>query len=176
VVVLSVARLIPDKGLDTLVRAAAAAGNDRIRIVLAGDGAGKRSLLELAASLGVSLTTRGELAEDDLAEEYVKADVFTLLSRHEPWGVVVNEASASGVPLLLSERVGAAADLLRDGENGFVVAPGDVGATAAALGRLVNDRELRQHAGTRSRELVSGWGYEPSVESFVAAVREATSR
>ena len=55
---------------------------------------------------------------------YVDADVFALLSRHEPWGVAVNEAAASGLPLLLSDRVGAAADLLRDGENGFLVPVG----------------------------------------------------
>jgi glycosyltransferase involved in cell wall biosynthesis len=98
------------------------------------------------------------------------------VSRHEPWGVVVNEAAASGLPLVLSDRVGAAHDLLVDGENGFVVPADDVDATAAALKRLADDPELRRSMGTRSRELVRGWGYEPSVESFVAAVREATSR
>jgi len=176
VVVLSVARLIPEKGLDTLVRAAAAAGADRIRIALAGGGPDAQSLLDLARSLGVSLTILGDLAEEELAEEYAKADVFALLSLHETWGVVVNEASATGLPLILSERVGAAADLLSDGENGFLVPPGDVEAAAAALGRLAGDAELRRAAGARSREIVGGWGYDPSVDSFVAAVLEATSR
>jgi glycosyltransferase involved in cell wall biosynthesis len=176
VVVLSVARLIREKGLDTLVRAAAASGDNRIRVVVAGGGAGERALLDLAESLGVSLTIRGDLGEEALAEEYAKADVFALLSLHETWGVVVNEASASGLPLVLSERVGAATDLLLDGENGFVVPPGDVDAAAAALGRLAADGNLRRQAGARSRQIVGAWGYEPSVESFVAAVREATSR
>src|SRR5262249_17746437 len=99
-----------------------------------------------------------------------------LLSLHEPWGVVVNEAAASGLPLVLSDRVGAAYDLLAEGENGFVVPAGDVAAAASALRRLAIDPDLRRHAGLRSREIVCGWGYEPSVESFVAAVREATSR
>jgi glycosyltransferase involved in cell wall biosynthesis len=77
---------------------------------------------------------------------------------------------------VLSEHVGAAADLLRDGENGFLVPAGDVGAAADALSRLAADEGLRKATGARSRELVRGWGYEPSVESFVATVREAAGR
>ena len=72
--------------------------------------------------------------------------------------MVVNEAAASGLPLVLSDRVGAAYDLLRDGENGFLVPAGDVDATAAALKRLAADAELRRGAGARSRELVRGLG------------------
>jgi glycosyltransferase involved in cell wall biosynthesis len=77
---------------------------------------------------------------------------------------------------VLSDRVGAAHDLLRDGENGYVVPAGDVAAAAAAFRRFAGDADLRRTAGARSRELVRGWGYEPSVESFVAAVREAAAR
>jgi glycosyltransferase involved in cell wall biosynthesis len=106
-------------------------------------------------------------------EAYAVADVFALLSEHEPWGVVVNEAAACGLPLVLSNRVGAAADLLVDGENGTLVAAGDVPAAAAAIRRLARDPELRAAQGARSREIVSGWGYGPSVESFVEAVRGA---
>jgi glycosyltransferase involved in cell wall biosynthesis len=120
-------------------------------------------------------TVTGGVEEGELARRYVNADVFALLSRHEPWGVVVNEAAASGLPLVLSDRVGAARDLLRDGENGFIVPADDVGAAGAALRRLADDQALRRRMGARSRELVRGWGYGPSVEGFVAAVREATS-
>jgi glycosyltransferase involved in cell wall biosynthesis len=151
VVVLSIGRDVPEKAFDVLAAASAAAG--------------------------VTLETiAGGASEDELAQRYADADVFALLSRHETWGVVVNEAAASGLPLVLSDRVGAAHDLLRDGENGFLVPADDVGAAADALGKLAASPELRRRMGDRSRELVRGWGYEPSVESFVAAVREATAR
>jgi glycosyltransferase involved in cell wall biosynthesis len=88
----------------------------------------------------------------------------------------VNEAAASGLPLLLSDHVGAGRDLLVEGENGFVVPADDVEAAAAALERLADDPELRGAMGSRSQEVVRDWGYEPSVENFLAAVREATSR
>ena len=146
--VLSVGRDIPAKGFDVLRDACARAG---VRLEIVTDG----------------------LDEPALAQRYVDADVFALLSRHETWGVVVNEAAASGLPLVLSDRVGAAHDLLRDGENGFLVPAEDSGAAAEALRRLASDPDLRRRMGERSQELVQAWGYEPSVESFVAAVREA---
>jgi glycosyltransferase involved in cell wall biosynthesis len=176
VVVLSVARLAPEKGLDDLLRAVAEAGDPRLRLVVAGDGPQRQALIELSAGLGVRLTLLGHVSEAELAQTYVDADVFGLLSRHEPWGVAVNEAAASGLPLVLSNHVGAAPDLLRDGENGFLVPAGDVSAAAAALERLAGDAALRGKLGKRSRELVGGWGYEPSIDNFIAAVREATSR
>jgi glycosyltransferase involved in cell wall biosynthesis len=174
VVVLSVGRLAPEKGFDTLVRAVAAAGDSRLRIVVAGEGPEREHLAALAAELEVPLALRGDLPSDALAAEYASADVFALLSRREPWGVVVNEGAASALPLVLSDQVGAAYDLLRDGENGFLVPAGDVEATARAL-RALLDPEERRRAGARARELVAGWGYEPSVEAFVAAVGEAAA-
>ncbi len=132
--------------------------------------------MRLAGGLGVRLVLAGDVPHERLVETYAAADVFALLSSWEPWGVVVNEAAACGLPLVLSDRVGAAPDLLRDGENGALVPAGDVAAAAAALRRLADDAELRRSAGAASRRLVSGWGYGPSVESFVAAVREAARR
>ena len=117
----------------------------------------------------------GDLEWERIVETYAAADVFALLSAREPWAVVVNEAAASGLPLVLSDRVGAAHDLLRDGENGFLVAAGDVEAASGALRRLAADDDLRHVQGARSRELARDWGYGPSVEGFLAAVREAVA-
>jgi len=143
------------------------------RFVVLGDGPERSALQELGHRLGVRLILAGTLPWERTVEAYVAADVFALLSVHEPWGVVVNEAAACGLPLLLSDRVGASADLLVDGENGFRVVAGDVEGAAAAIRRLATDHALRVAAGARSRELMRGWGYGPSIESFVAAVRAA---
>jgi glycosyltransferase involved in cell wall biosynthesis len=176
VLLLSVARLGSEKGLDVLVRGVAAARDPKLLLVIAGEGPQRREIEALAQELGVRLRLTGDLAAAKVAEAYAAADVFVLLSTRETWGVVVNEAAASGLPLVLSDRVGAAYDLLRDGENGFLVGAGDVDATGEAFKRLSADAGLRVRAGERSRELVRGWGYEPSVESFVAAVRDAAAR
>ena len=175
VVVLSVARLAPEKGHDVLVRGIAEAGDARLLLVLAGAGSEQRRLEQLAGELGVRLVLAGDVEWQRLPEVYVAADVFALLSEAEPWGVVVNEAAACGLPLVLSDRVGAAHDLLRDRENGVLVAAGDVAAAAEALGRLADDEDLRRAYGARSREIVADWGYGPSVDGFVTAVRDALS-
>jgi glycosyltransferase involved in cell wall biosynthesis len=168
VAVVSVARLAREKGLDTMLRAAEVSG---VRPVIVGSGPERERLAKLAP--GAVLT--GELPQDRVAEAYAAADVFCLLSTHEPWGVAVNEAAAAGLPLVLSDRVGAAADLLRDGENGMVVAAGDVAGAAEAFRRLAANPGLRRAYGARSREIIAAWGYGPSVEALVEACREATA-
>lgn len=165
VAVVSVARLVTDKDLDTLLRASESAGTHALVV---GSGP-ERGRLESLAGEAIFV---GELPHDRVAEAYAAADVFALVSLHEPWGVAVNEAAAAGLPLVLSDRVGAAADLLVDGENGVLVPAGDVTAAAEALRRL-RDPDLRRRYGARSREVVAGWGYEPSVDAFVDACREA---
>ena len=173
VVVLSVARLAPEKGLDVLVRAVAAADDLRLVLVVAGGGPERARLNELAGELSVRLTLAGDVDWERIVELYVAADLFALLSEREPWAVVVNEAAACGLPLVLSDRVGAAHDLLRDRENGALVRAGDVDAAAQSLRELAADPELRRAQGARSRELARDWGYGPSVEGFLEAVREA---
>ncbi|HST24908.1 MAG TPA: glycosyltransferase family 4 protein [Gaiellaceae bacterium] len=173
--VLTVCRLAPEKGVDTLLRAAGRARDRHVAAVAVGDGPERARLEQLAYELGIVARLTGDRPRDGVIEAYAAADVFALLSDHEPWGVVVNEAAACGLPLVLSDRVGAARDLLRDGENGFLVPAGDVGAAAEAFRRLAVDPDLRGRMGARSRELVAGWGYEPSIENLLAAVREATA-
>lgn len=173
VIVLSVARLAPEKGLDELVRAVDEAGDSRLLLVVAGEGGERSRLEEVARDLGVRLVLTGDVDWERIVELYVAADVFALLSEREPWAVVVNEAAACGLPLVLSDRVGAAHDLLRHGENGALVASGDVSAAGRALGELAADPERRRVWGERSRELAADWGYGPSVDGFLETVREA---
>ena len=78
-----------------------------------------RALARRSSACGSS--SPGDVDWERIVELYVAADVFALLSEREPWAVVVNEAAACGLPLVLSDRVGAAHDLLRDGENGVLV-------------------------------------------------------
>ena len=176
VAVLCVARLSPEKRLDDLVRAVARAGDPRLVVVLAGEGPERRGLEELARSLGVRLVLAGEIPWARVADVYVAADVFALLSDWEAWGVVVNEAACCGLPLVLSDHVGAARDLLVEGQNGALVSARDVGSAADALRRYASSADDRLRAGAASKRIVAAWGYEPSVASFVELVRAAAGR
>jgi glycosyltransferase involved in cell wall biosynthesis len=168
VVALSVCRLVREKGLEVFLRAAAVA--EQVHPVLAGNGPEREALQACAAGLGIEATFLGDVEWERVVELYAAADLFVLVSRHEPWGVVVNEAAACGLPLLLSEHVGAAADLLEPGANGFLVPVDDVTATAGALRRLASDAALRARQGRRSREIAEAWGYEASVAGFRTAL------
>jgi len=176
---LFVARLIGAKDPKTLL-AAQALLEEKGRapwLVLVGTGAEAKSLREFAATRRLSrVRFLGSREPEELPEIYAAADLFVLPSLHEPWGVVVNEAMAAGLPVVLTERVGAAADLLVDGANGRLVPAGDAAALADAIGEIAGDADLRARMGAESRRIVAGWGYEPSVRGFVAAARTAAGR
>jgi glycosyltransferase involved in cell wall biosynthesis len=86
-----------------------------------------------------------------LIELFHRADAFALPSRAETFGIAAVEASAAGLPVVAS-RVGGLADIVVDGETGFVTPPGDAAALGSALGRLERDADLRQRLGDAARQ------------------------
>lgn len=173
-VAVSVARLAPEKGLDTLIRAASLA-RSRPALLVVGQGQERELLEPMAARLGVEARFAGDVPWKRISEAYAAADCFVLLSRHEPWGVAVTEAAASGLPLVLSDQVGAGFDLLRTGENGIRVAADDAEAAAKALDELAADPKRCGAYGRASSRIASSWGYEASVGAFVTAVTRVVS-
>jgi glycosyltransferase involved in cell wall biosynthesis len=141
-------RLDREKGLDVLLEAFRDVPGE---LLVAGAGAEEKRLRALAPE-GVRFL--GPLGRDELAAVYAQADVFVLPSRSEPWGMVLNEAAASGLPIVATEGVGAAHDLVEEGVNGFRVPADDAPALADALRRLAEDPELRHAAGLASRRIV----------------------
>lgn len=145
---LYVGRLDPEKGLDVLLRAFEEVPGE---LVLVGSGTAEA---ELRARAGDRVRFTGSLPRDEVAAWYRRADAFVLPSRSEPWGMVLNEAATAGLPLVATEGVGAARELVEHGVNGFRVPAEDERALAEALRRLADDGAFRSAAGARSRELV----------------------
>lgn len=127
--VLAVARLVPEKGIDVLVQAAAAAG---VTVEVVGEGERRAELEDLARTVGADVRFLGALAPEALAERYARARLVAVPSRREGFGLVAAEAAAAGRAVVAS-RVGGLVDIVVDGVNGALVPPGDVGALAAAL-------------------------------------------
>jgi glycosyltransferase involved in cell wall biosynthesis len=162
---LYVGRLDPEKGLDLLLRAFREVPG---RLVLVGTGGEEARLHEHADG---RVRFAGAATQEEVAAAYAEADVFVLPSRSEPWGMVLNEAAAAGLPIVTTEEVGAAEDLVEEGENGFRVPAGDEQALAQALRRLAEDEPFRLRAGERSRELVARFTPEAWAEGVAGLAK-----
>jgi glycosyltransferase involved in cell wall biosynthesis len=154
--ILYVGRLVEAKGLLDLVDALDALGAGAPKVVAAGEG-------PLASALEVSGHFRllGFQPRDRLIDLYALADAFVLPSRDEPWGVVVNEALACGTPVIATDAVGAAEDLITDGVNGRIVPVGDTAALARAL-------SAPYPSGKDGR--IERWTYDFAVEQFLEGI------
>jgi glycosyltransferase involved in cell wall biosynthesis len=116
----------------------------------------------------------GFLNRTKISQAYAASDIFALPSRqHETWGMVVNEAMNFSLPIVVTEKVGCAGDLVVDGGNGFVVSSEDPAELADRLNRLIRSAELRQTFGAASREIIARWTSQAAVSGAVSAISSA---
>jgi glycosyltransferase involved in cell wall biosynthesis len=127
--VLAVGRLVPEKGFDVLIRAAAKAS---VPVVIVGDGGQEPVLRALADELGADVTFAGPVAPDELGPHYRSARLVAVPSHREGFGLVAAEALACGRAVVASS-VGGLAQVVADGVTGHLVPAGDVAALADAL-------------------------------------------
>jgi glycosyltransferase involved in cell wall biosynthesis len=172
---LTVARLVPDKNVGGLIEAFARSGltADEAELRVVGTGPLEGELRALAARLGVPAQFSGYTAPDDLPAAYAAADVFVLPSLFEPFGVVVREAVAAGLPVICSPTVGAAGDVAVAGRNALLPDPPRPAELAEALARVARDERLRLDLARESREIDRENGIERSVDAFERAVARA---
>ena len=166
--VLFVGRLESEKGVLTLLDAWTM--TDDCELTIVGDGSLRgRVAARVASSTMPPVHVQGHLGRDDLAERYARADVFVFPSVSDPWGLVLNEAMAAGLPVVATSAPGAVDDLVFDGRNGLVVEPLDVAGLAGAMSTLTADPALRGSMGAESSSIIAG--FEP--EAWAAGMRDA---
>ena len=138
---IQVGSLVHRKGVDLLLKAFQNALSVRgdLELILVGSG-DHRSVYGLAKELGIerNVIIKDFLQPTALAEEYANADVFVLASRFDSYGVVVHEAAAAALPLVVSRFAGASATLIKDGINGFQVDPRDIDGFSEALLKTID--------------------------------------
>jgi glycosyltransferase involved in cell wall biosynthesis len=171
--VLGIGRLTREKGFDLLICAAAEARRP-FRLVLLGEGRGKKNLRDLAGRLGVA--DRVEFAgfhENPYAWLHNTA-VFVLPSRYEGFPNSLLEAMALGVPCVATRCPTGPEEIVTDGVDGLLVPVEDPGALAAAIDRLLGDPELRERLGRAARERVRAYDAQGIVRRFEALIEEVT--
>lgn len=178
---LASARFVEKKNLPGLIRAyadyrtkSAAAGRPPSEIwdlVLLGDGALKPQLITLVAELGLQSAVHlpGFKQYGELPAYFGLASAFVHASTTEQWGLVVNEAMASGLPVLVSNRCGCARDLVADGVNGFTFAPENLEELSRRMLEMSAPNFPLGKFGAESRRIISAWG----PERFATGLRDA---
>ncbi|HEV8448919.1 MAG TPA: glycosyltransferase family 4 protein [Gemmatimonadaceae bacterium] len=169
--VLGVATFERKKGLDVLVRAFADVrrSSPGVALVLVGRPAeATAELRSLTSTLGLDndVFFFENVPHAQVSRFFERAAVFCLPSRAEPFGIVILEAGAFNVPVVAT-RVGGIPEILDDGETGILVPPDDPSALAAALARVLSDRELAGRAGRRLHERVrSDFSWRRAYEAY----------
>jgi glycosyltransferase involved in cell wall biosynthesis len=173
---LCVGRLVKAKGIFDLVEAYGkldAEVRSQIGLVFAGDGSDAGELQQRAArTMPGTIQILGFTHREELPALYALADAFVFPTHSDPWGLVVNEAMACSLPVIVTNVAGCALDLVQDGWNGFVVQPGDPLQLAAAMARLAGNSSLRAEMGAHSRERVDA--YSPA--TWAAGIVEAACK
>ena len=177
---LAAGRFIAKKNLIRLLDAYAAyrqrAGADPWHLVLLGDGELRAAVESRIArpDLAGRVMLAGFRQYDELPAWYGLASAFVHASTTEQWGLVVNEAMASGLPVLVSNRCGCAPDLVEDGVNGFTFDPYDVEALAGLMQRVAAMTDERRAAMARAgQRIIAEWGPERFAEGLMQAVQAA---
>jgi glycosyltransferase involved in cell wall biosynthesis len=98
-----------------------------------------------------------------------------LPSRYDGWGVVVNQALGAGLPIIASDQVGAAHDLITPGENGFPFPAGDVTALGEMMRRFTDHPELCETMSAASRARAAEWTPERGAERWLQALKKVTT-
>ncbi|HEX4410983.1 MAG TPA: glycosyltransferase family 4 protein [Xanthobacteraceae bacterium] len=177
--ILFVGKFVKLKEIPTLIEAVATLANAgmSLRLVLVGSGPLAGELVRFAEGRRLPVTFAGFVNQSRMPEVYAAADVVVLPSSSETWGLVVNEAFASGVPAIVSNQVGCGPDVILDGLTGTIVPVGDVRALAKAIEYWVHGStkpcdEVVQGA---LREMTMRYSPASSAAAFVAAAERAVA-
>jgi glycosyltransferase involved in cell wall biosynthesis len=169
-------RLSPEKNVPILLHAFARLGRKaeppRIVLKLVGDGPEANSLHKIADDLGLEGTVEfaGFASQTALQQILADSDVLVLPSKSETWGLVVNEAMLSGLPVAASERCGCVVDLVRP-ETGWTFSPNNVAELTRLLGSIADTpREILEAMGQAGRSLAAEYSAENCAKAVIAMV------
>ena len=168
-IVLYVGRVDPEKKLGLVLEAFSKVREKlNAEMVVVGDGVDKIRLMHEAEKLGLGESVKflGRVLPPDLYELYKVGDVFATASEIETQGIVLIEAAATGLPLIAVDK-GAVAEVCKNGENGFLCEPGNVGQIADAIFNILSDKDLREKFSKNSIKVASEHDFERTLDKFI---------
>ena len=171
---LYVGRLIPPKGIFDLLEAYAGLKSEirsEVGLVFVGDGPAQTQLVERASDIHPGrVQCFGFIHREQLPEFYALAEAFIFPTHTDPWGLVVNEAMACGLPIIATTVGGCVADLVENGWNGFVIPASRPIQLTAALETIATDSSLRQRMAANSLERIQLYSPSAWAEGMAAVI------
>lgn len=171
-----VGRLIKFKNIDNLLAAYKNLNTPDWGLIILGNGSEEEKLKHYVAENqlgGVCFVDGKQWFE--VPEYMALADIFILPSFSEPWGLVVNEAMACGMPVLVSEKCGSAPDLVRENENGFKFDPFDVVQMTEKMNEFVLKPEIIEPFGLKSKQIIQHFSPEKVAEEMWAGFKKVVT-
>jgi len=177
VVVVFCAKFIPRKRPQDVIQAFATANIPNSYLVMVGDGPLADDLKTQAEQLGVKDKVRflGLVKYSHLPEVYAASNVLAFSSEYEPYGLPVNEAMICGIPVVVSDRIGAGYDLVEEGKTGFTYPCGNVDALTTIFKEILTQPEQLRAMGIAAKTRMETWSPRENVEGLVEAVQKVTS-
>ena len=181
-VILFASKLQKRKHADHLLEAyrrlcAAAREEEQPYLLFVGEGEERSRLESLAQQHALSgVRFAGFRNQSELPRFFSLADVFVLPSRHEPWGLIVNEAMSAGCAVIVSDDVGCHADLITNGVEGFVYPFGDLDALTQALSNVLRSPGTAREMGQAAQRRIAGWSFEADIQGLRAALAAVTRK
>jgi glycosyltransferase involved in cell wall biosynthesis len=168
--IFAVSRLTPHKRIGLLLRALAEPAARHVRAAIAGEGASRGELEQLAVSLGVArrVTFLGRIDDDAMLDRLARCRAVCFTPLDEDYGFVTVEAFASRKAVVTCRDSGGPTELVSDNETGFVCDPTPA-SVAAAIGRLIEDRPLAERLGASAGDRAAGMTWEAAVRRLVIA-------
>lgn len=176
-VVLFAGKLLSWKRPLDLLDAVRALDDPRVAVLFAGDGELRAECESRARGMVSTVRFAGFLNQTEMPRAYAACDVLVLPSEaRETWGLVVNEAMASGRPALVADSAGCSPDLVTNGETGYTFPVGDVGALTERLRQVVSNPAALASLSSRARERVAAFSVDAAAAGVIAAAERASGR
>lgn len=150
--------------------------HSKITVLFVGDGPERATMEAFADENNINAVFVGFRNQSEISAYYAIADINIVISDYDPSPKAMNEAMNFALPVIVTEVVGTARDLVFDEDNGYVISVGDIDTLSKKIDGFQKDRELIEKMGQRSLEIISEWNYKSNVIGILDAIDYASKK
>lgn len=173
-IILYVGRLIEQKGALDLLKSFQMLAREQsdLGLLLVGSGEEEKKYKDFCReNILKNVFFAGFVHQEELPLYYAIADIFVLPTHSDPWGLVLNEAMACGLPVISSNAAGAAQDLIISGVNGYIFKKGDIAELTNYLRDILSDEHRRSKMGQASWRMIADYSPSKCAQGFIQAIK-----